>query len=438
MSRPRRANVTLTTSRTIVARRLSPAAVDGWLYAGSALFAFLLWSISDLSPHRDWGRDAVIGYLVSAAAAWAVAVLRPRRELLARAAIAAGCFVLVALVPLALMVADRASSGRELHVLPEAAVIERAGHLLAHGHDPYVAFVAGGHLHGVVAGVPKYEAFFPYFPAMTAFGLPSSVHSIGSLGDSRLWMAAVTLLALAAGLWLARGSPGRSLRAAQVMVVLPTGAVFLAGGGDDLPILALSLVGIALVSRRRPVGAGVAFGAAMAMKLTAWPLAALSLFIVRDGEDRRAAGRVAAIMAAIVALFVIPFAIWNPRTFLSNVVEFPLGLSGIDSPAASPLPGHLLVALFPEVHRALLVGLVVLGAPLLAWWLWRRPPRDVAGVCRLTAVISIIVMCVAPATRVGYIVYPVNLLVWSWLFTPEQPSRATGAAADSFGSGAAN
>jgi hypothetical protein len=152
-------------------------------------------------------------------------------------------------------------------------------------------------------------------------------------------------------------------------------------------------------------------------------LALLSLFVLRDAKGNRAAGRASAIMAAIVAVFVIPFAIWDPRTFLSNTIEFPLGLSGVDSPAASPLPGHIIVSLFPATHRILLVVLVLVGGPFLAWWLWRRPPRDVAGVCRLTAVIAIVVMCSAPATRIGYVVYPVNLLVWSWLLTaPATPS----------------
>ena len=34
-------------------------------------------------------------------------------------------------------------------------------------------------------------------------------------------------------------------------------------------------------------------------------------------------------------------------------------------------------------------------------------------------------MCLAPATRVGYVVYPVNLLVWSWLFERSAEERAT-------------
>jgi Glycosyltransferase family 87 len=401
--------------------RLSATAVDGLLFFGSAIFAFVLWSASDLSPHRDWGRDAVVGYVVCALAAWVLCVLRPKRAFAARVALTAVCFVLVALAPMLLMVRARAQAAREVHVLPEVGVIERAGHHLAAGRDPYVAELVGNRLIGTVAGVPRYEAFFPYFPLMLAFGLPSTVHWLGELGDGRLWMALVTLALLAGALWLARAPPNRTLRAVQVFAVLPTGALFLAGGGDDLPVLALSLFGIAAVAQRRELSAGISFGLAMAMKLTAWPIALLSLFVVRDRHGRRAVARVGAIMAAIVAVVVIPFFVWNPHTFYENVLAFPLGLSGVSSPAASPLPGHLLTSLVPGARRVLLVGLVVVGSPVLAWWLWRRPPRDVDDVCRLTAVIAIVVMCVAPATRVGYVVYPVNLLVWSWLFTPAAP-----------------
>jgi hypothetical protein len=404
---------------------LSPLALDGLLFAGSCVFAVLLWANSDLSPHRDWGRDAAFGYAACAIAAGILCLARPRREFVARLALSAVCFVLVALLPMSLMVRDRAEAGREVHVLPEVGVIERAGHYLSQGHDPYVAQLVGSRLIGRVPGVPRYEAFFPYFPLMVAFGLPSTVHALGALGDGRLWMALLAIGLFLLALRLARAPPGRALRAAQVFLVLPTGAVFLAGGGDDLPVLALSLVGIGFVAHRRELATGAAFGLAMAMKLTAWPLALLSLFVLRDDAGRRAPWRAGAVMAVIVVVVVVPFFVWNPHTFYENVIAFPLGLSGIDSPAASPLPGHLLVTLVPSVHRVLLVGLAVVGLPLLAWWLWRRPPRDVADVCRLTAVIAIVVMCVAPATRVGYVVYPVNLLVWSWLYTP--PTRRSDA-----------
>ena len=391
------------------------------MFAGSAVFAICLWATSDLSPHRDWGRDAVFGYAACALAAGALCMLRPTRVFVVRVALTAICVVLVAFVPMLLMVRARAQAGREVHVLPEVGVIERAGHAVANGHDPYIAQVVGGRLTGVVTGVPLYEAFFPYFPLMLAFGLPSTVHWLGMLGDGRLWMALVTVGLFVVGLRLARAPPDRALRAAQVFLVLPTGAVFLAGGGDDLPVLAVSLVGVAAVARRREVGAGVAFGIALAMKLTAWPLALLSVVVVRHAQGSRAAVRAGALMAAIVAVVIIPFVVWNPHTFYENVIAFPLGLSGINSPAADPLPGHVLVTLVPAARRVLLVGLFVVGAPVLVWWLWRRPPRDVADACRLTAVIAVVVMCVAPATRVGYIVYPVNLLLWSWLFSATAP-----------------
>jgi hypothetical protein len=396
----------------------SPLALDGFFFAGSAVFAVSLWSASDLSPHRDWGRDSYVGYVACALAALVLVRLRPRRVLRARVVLTAVCFVLVAFVPMVLMIRARAETTGEQHVLPEVAVIERAGSRLVHGRDPFVAEVIGNRLIGQVPGVPRYEAFFPYFPAMTIFGLPSTIPGLGAIGDGRLWMALVTVGLLFGGLWLARAPPNRALRAAQVLCVLPTGAIFLAGGGDDLPILAICLVGLAALLRRRPLAAGVAFGIAMSMKLTAWPLAALCLFVVRDSDGRRVAGRFAAIIALIVAAFVIPFAIWNPRTFVVNTIGFPLGLLSVNSPAASPLPGHVIATLVPGAHRALLLATAIVGSPVLVWWLWRRPPRSVADACRLTAVIAIVVMCLAPATRVGYVVYPVNLLVWSWLLAP--------------------
>lgn len=406
--------------------RLSPMAQDALMFAGSALFAFIFWVTSDLSAHRDWGRDAIGGYLVCAAIAAVLCVRRPKRELAARTALSILCLVMVALVPMALMVRGYAEAHREVHILPEAAVIERAGRLLANGQDPYVAEVVGGRLRGQVAGVPRYEAFFPYFPAMTVFGLPSSIHALGEFGDARLYMCLFTFLLLAGGLWLARAPPRRALRAFQVLCVLPTGAVFLAGGGDDIPVLAISLLGAVAIHQRRNAIGACAFGVAMAMKLTAWPLALLCLLIVLRRDGSVAARNAGLVVAGIVLAVLVPFAVWQPHTFLANTIEFPLGLSGVNSPAASPLPGHVLVSVVPSAQRVLLVALVIVGAPLLVWWLRRRAPADVAAACRLTAVVAIIVMCVAPATRVGYVVYPVNLLVWSWLLTPGTPSDVPG------------
>ena len=58
-------------------------------------------------------------------------------------------------------------------------------------------------------------------------------------------------------------------------------------------------------------------------------------------------------------------ALSNPSAFVDNVIRFPLGLAGVSSPAASALPGHILVAALPGVHRIYVVIVVVLGGAAL-------------------------------------------------------------------------
>ena len=86
-------------------------------------------------------------------------------------------------------------------------------------------------------------------------------------------------------------------------------------------------------------------------------------------------------MLVVAGPVVVPFALRGPWAFFDNVVLFPLGLSGVKSPAASPLPGHLIVSAFPFLHRVLPLAVGSWAALLLAWYLYRRPPQTaVAGV----------------------------------------------------------
>ena len=95
-----------------------------------------------------------------------------------------------------------------------------------------------------------------------------------------------------------------------------------------------------LAQRRQPFAVGLVLGIVSAMKFTAWPLAALALFAARD---RRGDAAVTMFLGMLVVAgpVVVPFALRGPWAFFDNVVLFPLGLSGVTSPAASPLPGHL-------------------------------------------------------------------------------------------------
>ena len=72
------------------------------------------------------------------------------------------------------------------------------------------------------------------------------------------------------------------------------------------------------------------------------------MFAATDRErrpGRRAATPLA--VAVLVVPVVFPVALHNPSAFIDNVVRFPLGLAGVASPAASALPGHILVSLVP-------------------------------------------------------------------------------------------
>ena len=79
-------------------------------------------------------------------------------------------------------------------------------------------------------------------------------------------------------------------RAFMALTALPTAALPLATGGDDMPVAALMLLGLVALQRRRPVLAGLALGAASTLKFTSWPVVLLALFAVSDLHRRRAVG----------------------------------------------------------------------------------------------------------------------------------------------------
>jgi hypothetical protein len=404
-------------------RTLSPVAFDAVLFGLSALFAAVVTFGSKIPLYRQWGQLAVIPYLLATLAALGLVLVARRRSVMGwRIALSALVFIGAVVVPMAGEVAWRFEvSPQSLHVQPEVTVVERAATVLGHGHDPYQARMVAGVLQGRVASLPAYEAFFPYLPAMTVFGLPAATGLPKELTDARILFVLCTLACVIAGLLVLAVDPSRRLRAAQVAVVLPWAALAMATGGDDLPIVGLLLVAVVLAQRRRPGWAGIVLGLASAMKFTAWPLALLLLYAASDREGRRAPGRMLAGILVVVAPLVAVFAAWDPATFLANVVAFPLGLSGVASPAGSALPGHIFVSHFPALHHAYTAAAVAAGAVGLGLYLWRRPPRGTAKVCQVAGTTLLVAIMLAPATRIGYLLYPLNLFVWSWMLSPPEP-----------------
>jgi hypothetical protein len=83
------------------------------------------------------------------------------------------------------------------------------------------------------------------------------------------------------------------------------------------------------------------------------------------------------------------------------------------------------VSAFPSLHRVLPVTAAVIGGAFLVVHLWRRPPRSAADAATLTGwVLTVAIFC-APATRVGYLLYPINFFVWGHLLrNGQEPGHA--------------
>ena len=393
---------------------------DALLYAASGLFAVVLGWTSGQAAQWHWGYLAFGPYLGAATVA-ALLGRRERRVGFSRSTLAR--LVLLGVVVFGAVVVPLGLEAKWRQAQPEVSVIQRSAGYLSQGEDPYRAYVHDGRVIDRLPGRPAYESFFPYFPLMSVFGLPSAVtHKSDGLTDARLVMSLMTLLTAAGALVMLRASRRQKLRITQVLVALPTGALFLATGGDDMPILALSLLGVAALQRRSKYVAGVSLGVAAAMKLTAWPMALGALLVARDRSGRRAWQWIAALVGTIVVVTITPFVIHAPHAFIANVFAFPLGLAGVTSPAASALPGHILTTLWAPMGHILTPVTFLVGGYFVARYLHRHWPISLSQLLGLLSVAFAVVMCVASATRIGYLIYPVNFGLWAVICREPAPA----------------
>ncbi|RII20838.1 hypothetical protein DSC45_01810 [Streptomyces sp. YIM 130001] len=334
---------------------------EPYTWAGCAAFALGLALASDLPPHRVWGVVAGAGY-----AAAAVLACGARSRPAVRVVLVAGAVV----APLVLLVT--AGLGQL-----EVTVVERSGQLLLTTGSPYAAD-------------PSAVADFnPYLPGMALFGvLP---------GDARLWLGGAFAAALAAaGMHRAR------------LLACPVVALPLAVGGIDLPVVGLMCLGLVLAGQERPGRAGLVLGAAAALKWTAWPALPVALALIAVRRGRRPALRYTAVALPTVTAAVLPFALANPCGFYRSVVAFPLGLADTLSPAGSPLPGHLFATYVPG-GKVIALALLAVSALLIAVSLVVRPPGTARAAAARLALGLGLAMALMPATRFGYLVYPLVL-----------------------------
>jgi len=314
--------------------------------------------------------------------------------------------------------ATRVKPTAEVQVIWQSAVL-----LLQHG-TPYLP-------QGQLDSVLSYN---PYLPVMAVFGVPKALGATGLWGDPRVWLTAVSVALIWAAFAIA--APHRHCEDCRHGVLLstvfiaasPVIAFPLAVGITDPPVIALMFVALALIAR--PSGlyrAAAALGVAAAMKATAWP--AVPVFTVmlaaRDGARRAWRFAAATVVIAIgLAVVMAPEAVASPYSFLQNTVLFPLGLTKHKTPAASPLPGHLLADTGMAGHWAA-VGLLAAAGAGFVVWLIVRPPRDARAAAWRLAVGLAAMFTLAPATRWGYFVYPIGLTAWLLLTPPPAVGGST-------------
>ncbi len=403
---------------------LHPLTGDALLYALAALFALGTGLYSTANAQWHWGFLSLGPYALAAVLALCGARFAAHHAARWRVALVGLVMLGAVIAPLAMEVHWRTEQPTRGFAQPEVLVIERAANDLIKDGTPYQSYWRDGHMVNAVPHLATYESFFPYFPLMSIFGLPhAESRSSSPLSDARVVMTIMTMLTSALALALLRATRRQKIRIAQFLLVLPTGALFLATGGDDMPILALSLLGVAALQRRANNVAGISLGLAAAMKLTAWPLALGALLVARDRRDAPAWRGVATWMVAILGVTILPFAVSSPFAFVSNVVAFPMGLAHVASPAASPLPGHLLTVAWAPVGHLLTPLTLLVGGYVTARYARRHWPLDLSQLLAIMAAFSTALIFMASATRVGYLIYPLNFMLWSRVCAP-LPQRA--------------
>ncbi|HEX8628160.1 MAG TPA: glycosyltransferase 87 family protein, partial [Catenuloplanes sp.] len=290
----------------------------------------------------------------------------------------------------------------------EVLVVEQGGARLLDTGTPYL----GPEAIGALPAGEQLLGYLPYQPGMALFGLPRALAGVTWWTDARVWFAVATAAALVAGIVALRGRCAAAplVRAIQFATVLPVCALTLATGGDDLPVLALCLLALALCAADRWTAAGLAAGAAAALKLFAWPVVVV-LLALGWTLGRRPLTRLCVTAIGLPLAALAPALLVDADALVENVIRFPLGQGLVSSPAQSPFPGYLISVGLPG-GRAVAAVLLVGAAVAIGLRLLRRPPRTAGAAALISGYGLLVAILLMPATRFGYLLYPLALLAW--------------------------
>ncbi|MEU3770165.1 glycosyltransferase family 87 protein [Amycolatopsis keratiniphila] len=394
-------------------RRLT---IDLVFYTGCLIFAVVNTAVAEFYGYRVWANFAVAGYgLAVVHTGWLTIAARRGKALpgaLGSRWIGIGAIGLFAMIlPLGMLVIRRLTgvdwlvTPNSWAAQPEVWVIERSAKLLLENGTPYVDVTALGR-------AVEVNDYTPYGPVMTVFGLPRALLGGGpvanALTDAR-WMFALAAVACVLLTLRLLKWPKIPVSAAQLALACPLTALTWAVAGPDLAIVGLLVLSFALAATGRAVLSGLVLALVVSAKLIVAPAIVVLgvLLITRRGP--RALGGFAAALVVTTLVLHVPVYLVDPKAFVEHVFRFPMGIGVIKSPAASPLPGHLIASLGP-VGTAVSFALLGIAAVVILVWLLRRPPATGSDALLRMAVGLVALIMLTPATRYGYLVYPLVLL----------------------------
>jgi hypothetical protein len=383
------------------------ARIDLAVYLACAAFAIPTALLSEFYGYRIWGWFAGAAYVLSAAhAVWLLIQSRGGGWLRSRwvpIGLIAGPGMIV---PLGVLVVRRLTGVDWLitpwswAAQPEVWVIERSARLLMDTGTPYVDLTA-------LSRPMEVNDYTPYGPAMAVFGIPRTLFGDSAITDARILFALVTVITVGLALWLL-GKPRVPVAAAQLAIASPLTALTFAVAGPDLAIIGLIVLAGVLAARQFPGWAAAVLAVVVSMKLTALPAAVVIAFFIAAVAGRAALSKFLTVHIGTVLVLNIPALIVDQDQFIEQAIKFVVGLGKISSPAASPLPGHLIASIGPVGH---VLALILLGltAVAITAWLVVKPPASGSDAMRRVAIGLGAAILLVPASRYGYLVYPLAL-----------------------------
>jgi hypothetical protein len=300
--------------------------------------------------------------------------------------------VLLGVVPAARYMQATARGDVRMAIDGGVLVSDEAVEDLLRGRDPYQAsydqVLARWRIN--VEGRPATNPLvhhYPYWPGSLALlaAVEVPLRLVGVDADPRVLYL---LVYCALGLWLGRWSLRQRghLGVALAVCLNPLLLPYLWQGANDILLVAGMAVAAVALAGRRVVLAGLALGAALAVKLLIAPMVVLFLVFIaaqawRGRLDRTRAWWAAAATVVPAVVTALPFLLWHPGDFLNDTVAYHLALV----PDAYPIAGHGLPAYLlragvltdPFGPAPLWATVLPTAAVMLAgcWWVWTHPGR---------------------------------------------------------------